>query len=230
MSNIPDNVVDKIHPSWLPCFEHLYSQDKMGVLKDHLKSVVKNRGSRAICPTPSKILEAFTMDLNAIRVVIVGQDPYPSQSAAIGLAFAHPTSISLRPSLVQIKKEIERTEGEMKADSTLQLWVNQGVFLLNRSLTTETGSSNAHTSLWSFFTNFVAHYISEHREDIIWLLWGNSSQAMQKYIHSSSHVILKHTHPQAANYQPDKYPFVGCDHFRQTNLILEDREYNSITW
>ena len=221
-----------IHPSWHSYLKPLFESDAMAYIKNELLP------SAAFCPKPNQIFRVLQMPLDAIKVVIIGQDPYPNPEHACGLAFAVPKNTPPPYSLGKIIDEIALSvsyditlmggeDGEF--DETLEHWVDQGVFLLNRALTCQQGLSNSHSKEWEGFTRKIIEIIAKEREGIIWMLWGNDAQTVTNVINDSgkNHNILTAYHPAAERYG---YKFLGCKHFVMANEILADQGKEEINW
>lgn len=171
-----------------------------------------------ITPPANKLFRCFDFfDPSETRVVIVGQDPYPTPNVATGLAF-EVNGRSIPPSLRNIVKEIKRCYPE--ATCNLENWARQGVLLLNRSLTTRTGESNSHLQFWKPITNAMIQRLSEYAEAqgnrLIFMLWGNNAQELERVVNGRFHLVLKHSHPSPLS----RKRFIGNDHFRICNEEL----------
>jgi len=182
-------------------------------------------------PDTSNIFRVLRMPLEKVKVVIIGQDPYPKEGDAIGLAFAVPSDRKTPYSLRQITEELVVTSQIGLSDGLrkpldLTHWESQGVFLLNRALTVEIGNPNSHTKYWEDFTMQVIKELAKSENHIIWLLWGNNAKKAKSAI-PQHHFILEHTHPSATRYG---HPFKGCGHFREVNNILKTLNTTPISW
>lgn len=150
--------------------------------------------------TPSKKDALKILNINKPRVVILGQDPYPTKGVANGRAFAVEANVDIPKSLKNIFKEIKETFGEVKTDRTLISWEKQGVMLLNTSLTTNIGESNSHQKIWNDFTLDLIKKID--KEDVIWVLWGKEAQKYKSIIKHAKHIIEDaHPSPLAQKYR-----------------------------
>ena len=186
---------------------------------------------KIIYPPGSEIFNAFLhTPLDKVKVVIIGQDPYHGAAQAHGLSFSVPYGIKPPPSLVNIFKEISNDIGlEMpKNVGNLTYWADQGVLLLNASLTVRAGEPNSHAQIgWMDFTNAVIQIISEKKEGVVFLLWGKFAQEKQLLINHNKHLILKAAHPSP--FSADK-GFFGCKHFSKTNEYLVQSGKSPIDW
>jgi uracil-DNA glycosylase len=183
----------------------------------------------AVCyPPKADVFRAF--DLCApenIKVVIIGQDPYHGPKQANGLAFSVHAGQKAPPSLRNILKEVwEDVNGMPLVDLTR--WAEQGVFLLNTVLTVEEKKPGAHSGFgWDTFTDEVIRAISERRQHVVFMLWGNYAQKKEPLIDTRKHLVLKAPHPSPLSaYQG----FFGCKHFSQANVFLNQHGCASIDW
>lgn len=210
-----------IHKSWHPLLEPLFQTTEI----KHIKYYVLPKCN--FYPTKENIFRVFSIPVEEIKIVILGQDPYPNKGQAIGYAFAVSKTTPKPASLRNIEKEI----GHEIQDITLQHWVKQGVFLLNTALTVEAKKAGSHTSYWKSFTNAVISGISV-KINPIWVLWGNYAKSYQSVIRKRqpNADILMSPHPAAESYSGGKAGFFGCDHFNIANQILIKRNKTIINW
>lgn len=168
---------------------------------------------------------------NNIKVVIVGQDPYPQKGQANGLAFSSNSS-KIPPSLKNIYKCLlnKKLIHETPETSDLSSWATQGVLLLNTSLTTIEGKSNVHSKIWAKFTDKLIHHISHNNSNIIFLLWGRFAQSKKKIIADGT-IVLEWIHPSPlAQRVAEEKKFINCDHFVRVNQHLENLNITPIDW
>lgn len=197
-----------------------------------LKTKVDNAyATKTIFPKQEDIFNAFKFTpFEAIKVVILGQDPYHGDNQAMGLAFSTPKEIKNPPSMVNIFKEIADDIGSPSVanDGDLSIWAKQGVLLLNTILTVEKANPKSHENYgWEEFTDTMIRTISEKREHIVFILWGSPAIKKAKLIDSSKHLILTAPHPSPlSSYRG----FFGCKHFSKTNEYLKLHEKEPITW
>ena len=198
-----------IHETWHPYLFPLFQTNGMNYIKRYLER-------EEFLPKAKDIFNVFSMPLNEIKVIILGQDPYPTPGDAIGYAFAVSESTKKPPSLRMIEKEVGH-----EIDRTLKPWRDQGVFLLNTALTVKPKSAASHLTMWNGFTSHVIRIISEHKT-AIWLLWGKYAQRFAPIItnYSDNQIILQSPHPAAEVYAGGKAGFIGCGHFNIVNQIL----------
>jgi len=219
-----------IHESWHQYLQPLFNDRKMLGIKDKLLPNCKSY------PARGDIFRVFAMPLNEIKVVILGQDPYPN-GEAIGLSFAVNRENPKPKSLQIIEKEIasEYPKSGWALDRTLSHWVNQGIFLLNSALTVQAKESDSHTLYWEWFTRAVIAIIAKSANPI-WLLWGSKAKAFESVVLANTlpelkPAILKASHPMAEGYNKEiKEKFSGCNHFFLVNKELDARGLNRINW
>lgn len=183
-----------------------------------------------IFPQDEDIFRAFKLcPFEKINVVILGQDPYHNNNQAHGLAFSVPKGIVLPPSLKNIYKELlQDLNIDNKSNGDLSSWAKQGVLLLNRVLTVEAHKANSHDTLgWQVLTDFVIQQISQHKEYVVFLLWGSMAQKVLHLIDHKKHFILTTSHPSPLSAHRG---FLGCGHFSLTNQLLNTYKSMKINW
>lgn len=201
-----------IHKSWHP---HLFS-----VFQTPAISHIKNKLLKEceFNPKGKDIFNVFSMPMDKVKVVILGQDPYPTPSHAIGYAFAVSKDTKKPVSLRNIEKEVGH-----EIDRTLKSWRDQGVFLLNTALTVKNGKAGSHLTEWLGFMTHVLNIISKEINPI-WVLWGLKAQSFLPMIDTPqiaySPLVLKAPHPAAEAYAGGNAGFFGCNHFSLINNIL----------
>ncbi len=217
----------RIEESWLEAlhddFESPYFQDLKKFLKDEVKT-------QKIYPPGTQIFSAFNLTpLTAVKVVIIGQDPYHGPGQAHGLCFSVPEGKALPPSLLNIYKEIQADLGiSVPKTGNLEKWAKQGVLLLNATLTVRSGMAGSHQDKgWEIFTDNVIRTISDLRAGIVFLLWGKYAQNKEELIDKEKHFVLKAPHPSPLSASRG---FFGCKHFSQTNELLSQNGLGSIDW
>lgn len=185
---------------------------------------------KMIYPCSEDIFAAFAATpLDRVKVVILGQDPYHGSGQAHGLCFSVQPDCLVPPSLKNIYKEIQSDLGiEMPTHGCLQSWAEQGVLLLNATLTVEAHKANSHRDIgWQQFTDAVIQKISRQRSDIVFLLWGRSARSKKKLIDTTKHWVLEAPHPSPLSAYRG---FFGCKHFSQANELLSDLKKKPIDW
>lgn len=185
---------------------------------------------KVIYPPGSLIFNAFNKTpFDALKVVLLGQDPYHGKGQAMGLSFSVPKGIKQPPSLINIFKELHDDVGvSIPKTGDLTPWAEQGVLLLNAALTVRAAEPNSHSKTgWHQFTDAVIKRISDEKEGIIFLLWGSFAHQKQELIDQTKHQVLKAAHPSP--YSADK-GFFGCRHFSKTNDYLVKQKKEPIDW
>jgi len=183
-----------------------------------------------VYPQKENIFKAFDLtSVEDLKVVIIGQDPYHQKGQAQGLAFSTPKNIKNPPSMINILKEIHEDIGSSSCnDGDLTSWAKQGVLLINTILTVEDSTPKSHQKKgWEIFTDTIIKIISEHKKDVVFILWGAGAIQKSKLIDRSKHHILTAPHPSPlSSYRG----FFGCKHFSQTNQILQSLHKKEIVW
>lgn len=190
----------------------------------------EKRHGEIIYPPGPLIFKAFSLTpLNQLKVVILGQDPYHGPNQAHGLSFSVPEGVAVPPSLTNIYKEIESDLGITLNNKNGNLigWAQQGVFLLNAVLTVRANQPASHSNIgWKAFTDAVICAISENKENIVFMLWGNYAKSKSPLIDASRHLILQAAHPSPLA----RGAFFGCRHFSKCNEYLISKGIEPIRW
>jgi uracil-DNA glycosylase len=213
-------------------WEDVINLEKEKEYYEKLKNEIDKRyETSTVFPEKQNIFKAFSLTkLENLKVVILGQDPYHGFGQAQGLAFSTPSNIKNPPSMVNILKEVNDDLGKKSIceDGDLTSWAKQGVMLLNTILTVEEGKAKSHHNLgWEIFTDNIIKYISDNKENVIFILWGSPAIAKTKLINKSKHHILTAPHPSPlSSYRG----FFGCKHFSKTNEILTNLKKEPINW
>ena len=217
----------KIEESWkqrlMPEFDKEYFETLVGFVKQEYAST-------AIYPPAKLIFNAFDLcPFNKVKVVILGQDPYHGPEQAHGLCFSVPDGVDAPPSLVNIFKEIERDLTIPRPTSgNLTRWAEQGVLLLNATLTVRAHTAGSHQNKgWETFTDAVIRLLSTERDHLAFLLWGSYAQKKGEYIDTSRHLVLKSPHPSPLSAHRG---FFGNNHFSQVNNFLLSAGEEPIRW
>jgi uracil-DNA glycosylase len=182
-----------------------------------------------IYPKGQDIFNAFNLTpFDQVKVVVLGQDPYHGPGQAHGLSFSVPEGKTFPPSLINIFKELKDDLGiEYPISGNLERWAKQGVFLLNAILTVRAGQAASHSKIgWNIFTDQVIKKISENKEGVVFLLWGNFAKSKKDLIDLSKHHVLEAAHPSPLA----RGAFFGCKHFSATNNILLSKGKDPIKW
>jgi len=217
----------KIDKSWK---EHLIQEFDSDYFQNLTNFILEEKKKNIVYPKEDEIFSAFNLTpFNKVNVVIIGQDPYHGPGQANGLCFSVNDGIKKPPSLMNIFKEIKSDIGtEIPISGNLQHWANQGVLLLNASLTVRAQKASSHQKIgWQKFTDAAIKCISKNKEGVIFILWGRFAQNKENLIDSNKHHILKSVHPSPLSAYNG---FFGCKHFSKTNEILTQSNLKPIQW
>ena len=218
----------RLPPSWKARVGDWFEREDMRALSAFLRER-KAAGARIHPPGP-QIFAAFeATPFDAVKVVILGQDPYHGPGQAHGLSFSVPPGVPVPPSLQNMYKELRRDLGIAPPDhGWLMPWARQGVLLLNAVLTVEEGRAGSHQGRgWEGFTDHVVDVLNREREGLVFLLWGSYAQAKGKVIDAQRHRVLRTTHPSPLSAHRG---FLGSGHFSATNQYLARRGVAPIDW
>jgi len=218
----------RLEPSWKARLAEEFAQPYMQVLRTFL--LERKRAGAVIYPPGSLIFNALdSTPFDAVKVVILGQDPYHGPGQAHGLCFSVREGVELPPSLRNIYSEIADDLGRQPPVSgNLQAWANQGVLLLNAVLTVERGRAGAHQGKgWERFTDRVVAELNEHRDGLVFMLWGSYAMKKGAMIDRGRHLVLTAPHPSPLSAHRG---FFGCRHFSKANAWLEKRGQLPIHW
>ena len=215
-----------MHESWKGFLKSEFAKPYFKELAEFLHSEYE---TKTIFPKKELVFRAFTTDLNEVKVVILGQDPYHTPGAAEGLAFSVPNSQPIPPSLINIYKEIDSDIGAHKNPrGSLGNWQKQGVLLLNTVLTVEAHKPKSHAGKgWEVFTTEVIKYLNETRPHLVFILWGRDARNKKSLIDSSKHLILESAHPSPLSAYNG---FFGSKPFSKCNKFLEANGLKPIEW
>lgn len=216
-------------PSWLEVLGDEFEKNYMLQLRQFLKT--QQQACNIIYPKSNDIFNAFnTTPFNEVKVVILGQDPYHGPNQAHGLSFSVQKGVAIPPSLRNIYKELQTDIPGfvIPGHGTLTEWAQQGVLLLNASLTVQAGLPGSHQKKgWEEFTDTVIKKISEKTEGVVFILWGSFAQAKAELIDKTKHYIIKSPHPSP--FSADR-GFFGSKPFSKTNEILIKQGKGPIDW
>lgn len=215
-----------MHESWQEFLQAEFEQPYFKKLSDFLKQAYQNS---TVYPPKQQVFTAFTTDLNNVKVVILGQDPYHEPGQAHGLAFSVRDNIKTPPSLVNIYKEISREYGTpIPKSGNLKRWQEQGVLLLNNVLTVEAHKAGSHRGYgWEDFTLHCVEYLSKNRPHLVFVLWGRDARNKAKLIDKQKHLVLESAHPSPLSAYNG---FFGNNHFKTCNEWLESHNLEAIQW
>jgi len=217
----------KIEKSWKNQLEKEFEKDYFLKLTQYLQTEYQEQ---TIYPEGNLIFNAFEhCPFDQVRVVILGQDPYHEPGQAHGLCFSVKEGVALPPSLQNIFKEIRSDEGyEPLRSGNLERWANQGVLLLNATLTVRAHLAGSHQKKgWETFTDAAIHALAEKRSGIVFILWGAYAQKKGAFIDEKKHLVLKAVHPSPLSVYRG---FFGCRHFSKTNDYLLTQGLTPINW
>jgi uracil-DNA glycosylase len=218
----------RLHPSWLARVGAYLQRPEMQALAAFLRA--EKAAGKTIYPPGRQMFAALdAVPFEAVRVVVLGQDPYHGPGQAHGLSFSVPPGVPLPPSLLNIFKGIERDLGlPLPAHGCLQHWAGQGVLLLNAVLSVEAGRAGSHAGKgWEGFTDAVIEALSREREGLVFLLWGSYAQKKGELVDRHRHCVLKAPHPSPLSAHRG---FLGCGHFSKANRWLAGRGLPPIDW
>jgi len=219
----------KLEESWKGVLEAEFEKEYMKKLRSFLQSQQEQK--RIIYPGNSLIFNAFNhTPFEKVKVVIIGQDPYHGANQAHGLSFSVQKGVPIPPSLQNIFKELqaEYKDFQFPKYGDLSSWADQGVLLLNATLTVEASKAGSHQNQgWEKFTDQVIRTLSEQRIGIVFLLWGKYAQAKAGLIDQNKHQVLMAAHPSPFSAYNG---FFGCNHFIKTNEYLERNGEKGIDW
>ncbi|MDC3098558.1 uracil-DNA glycosylase [Gammaproteobacteria bacterium] len=213
------------HKTWKSFIDYETKKPYFREIKDRLLS--DNACGKIILPEPKNFFKAFDLcEMQKVKVVIIGQDPYHTPGVPNGLAFSVNRNSKLPPSLVNIFKELEADLGIKNSTGDLTSWSKQGVLLLNTSLSVCAGLPASHSKIgWELFTNTVINVIQQ-KKNIVFLLWGKHAQKKGDLIENSNFILeAAHPSPLSAN-----NGFFGCGHFSKTNNFLTSLGSDPIDW
>ena len=225
---ISQEKVGQLHSSWQAVIGEEFDQPYMQSLRAFLKQ--EKAAGKTIFPPSPLIFNAFNhTPFEQVRVVIIGQDPYHGVGQAHGLSFSVPEGVTLPPSLINIFKEIEANLGiKMSGKGDLTPWANQGVLLLNATLTVEMANAGSHQKRgWEEFTDAAIAALNQHRESLVFVLWGTYAHKKGEMINPQKHLVLKSPHPSPLSAHRG---FFGNHQFSKINDYLTNQGQNPINW
>lgn len=217
----------KIEESWKAQLTDEFGAPYFAALKGFLVSEMKS--NKTIYPPGAKIFSAFDhTPFNKVKVVLLGQDPYHGTGQAHGLSFSVPEGIKPPPSLMNMFKELQSDLGiPIPKKGNLEKWADQGVLLLNATLTVQANTAGSHQGKgWEKFTDAVIKTISDKKKGVVFLLWGNFAKKKADLIDKDKHFILTAAHPSPLA----GGAFFGCRHFSKTNELLRQQGLEPIDW
>ncbi len=221
------NIAPQIEESWK---QVLWDQFQSPYFSDLKQFLLEEKKHYSVFPPGKFIFNAFnSCPFDKVKVVIIGQDPYHDVGQAHGLCFSVQDGIPFPRSLVNIFKELSDDVGfRMPQSGNLQKWANQGVLLLNATLTVRAHQAGSHQNHgWETFTDCAIQRLSEQRTGIVFLLWGNYAIRKRELIDETKHYVLTAAHPSPLSASRG---FFGCRHFSKTNALLMSMGKSPIDW
>ncbi len=218
----------RIEESWKRLLAHEFEK---GYFEELVRFVKSQYATHTIYPPGRYIFNAFERcPVERVKVVILGQDPYHEEGEAHGLAFSVPDGVTPPPSLQNIFKEIASDLGRtIPTSGNLERWAEQGVLLLNATLTVEAHRAGSHQNRgWEEFTDAVIKRLAEEREHLVFMLWGNYAQRKGSFIDTSRHLVLKSAHPSPLS--ANRGGWFGNHHFSRANEYLKAQGIPEIEW
>ncbi|MCB0389982.1 MAG: uracil-DNA glycosylase [Bdellovibrionales bacterium] len=218
----------QLEKSWKKLLVGEFEKDYMKNLKSFLKKEYSQK--KIIYPRGIEFFSALnSTPLDRVKVVIIGQDPYHGPNQAHGLCFSVKPGVQIPPSLQNIYKELQQDVGFQPPNhGFLQQWADQGVLLLNATLSVEAGKAGSHQKKgWEEFTDKVISVLNDSQEHIVFMLWGSYAQKKGAHINTKKHCVLKAPHPSPLSAHRG---FLGCKHFSKANKYLESVGKTPIQW
>ena len=223
-----DNVMEiKIEDSWKSQLADEFAKEYFLQLIRFVKSEYE---SHVVFPPGKQIFNAFdNCPFEKTKVIIIGQDPYHGPAQAHGLCFSVADGIQKPPSLLNIFKELKLDIGkEIPINGNLINWAQQGVLMLNATLTVRANEAGSHQNKgWEIFTDAVIKKLSDHKENLVFILWGAYAQKKANYINRKKHFVVESAHPSPLSASRG---FFGQNHFSKTNAFLEKNGKQPIVW
>jgi len=217
----------RIEPSWKNALQSEFDKDYFEKLTDFVRNEYK---TKLTFPPSALIFNAFDQcPFDKVKVVIIGQDPYHGDGQAHGLCFSVADGVAFPPSLLNIFKEIERDLGIAKPTSgNLIRWAQQGVLLLNATLTVQAHAAGSHQGRgWETFTDAAIHKLASEKEGLVFMLWGSYAQKKGDFIDTNKHLVLKSVHPSPLSAYRG---FIGNNHFSLANKYMKEKGFEEIQW
>ena len=217
----------KIDPSWKAVLQPEFDKEYFEKLTEFVRNEYR---TKLTFPPATLIFNAFDQcPFDKVKVVIIGQDPYHGDGQAHGLCFSVNDGVAFPPSLLNIFKEIDRDLGiKPPTSGNLIRWAQQGVLLLNATLTVQAHMAGSHQGKgWEAFTDAVINKVATEKENVVFMLWGSYAQKKGQFIDSRKHLVLKSVHPSPLSAYRG---FIGNNHFSLANKYLQDNGLKTIEW
>jgi uracil-DNA glycosylase len=221
--------IESCQDGWRELLAHAWSMHGRGI-EEALRLDLDANADKCVFPPHDAVFRSFSFfPLSALKVVIVGQDPYINPGEADGLCFSVPRAIrKVPPSLRNVFKELASTHphADRCNDTDLSDWAAQGVLLLNTALTVRAGASGSHAHIWRSFTRDVIENLGRSCERVVFILWGAHARTFEPCIDATKNCVLKHSHPSPLA----RKPFVGNRHFQACDEYLAEVQQGPIDW
>jgi uracil-DNA glycosylase len=218
----------KINNEWKLVLQDFFQKESWKELASFIR---KEYSTKKVFPEGKNIFKALDLTpFSKVKVIILGQDPYHDEGQAHGLSFSVPINIKIPPSLKNIYKEIENDLNTKKGfnNGNLENWAEQGVLLLNAILTVIAHNPASHRDKgWEEFTDFIIKTLSDQKDNLVFMLWGNYAKSKKCLIDSKRHLILESVHPSPFS---ARNGFFGCKHFSKCNKYLKENKIKEIEW
>ena len=217
----------KLENNWYEIIKE--NKDILKLYNNLIYKIKKEYNEKVIYPEIDKIFNAFNLTpFECVKVVIIGQDPYHGEKEANGLAFSINEGVKIAPSLRNIFKELKNDLNVDKTNKDLSSWAEQGVLLLNTILTVEKDKPLSHKNIgWENITDYLIKYISDNKNNVVFILWGNNAIKKECLINNNKHLILKSVHPSPLSASRG---FFGSKPFSKTNDYLKKNNQSVIDW
>lgn len=217
----------KIEESWRTHLQEEFDKPYFEKLVTFIRS---EYGRTQVLPPGHQIFHVFnSCPFEKVKVVILGQDPYPNPGQYYGICFSVPDGVAIPGSLINIFREIQQDLGKpIPTSGNLNRWVEQGVFPMNSVLTVRTYATGSHRNMgWETFTDAVIKKLSDEREHLVFMLWGSYAKEKIALIDTNKHLVLTAAHPSPRSAE---YGFLGCKHFSKANTFLQSKGIKEIDW
>ena len=219
--------IKSLSPHWIELLKNEFDKAYFKQLNEQVNLAYK---TKIVYPPAKLVFNAFNLcSFNSIKVVLIGQDPYHGEGQANGLCFSVNDGVRQPPSLKNIFKELKTDIPgfEEPLSGNLEAWAKQGVLMLNAVLTVEATLPGSHKTFgWELFTDSVIKLISDEKENVVFLLWGNYAIGKSPLINEQKHLVLKAAHPSPLA----RGAFFGSKHFSKTNAYLKEQKFEEINW
>ena len=217
----------KIEESWRTHLQEEFDKPYFEKLVTFIRS---EYGRTQVLPPGYQIFHVFnSCPFEKVKVVILGQDPYPNPGQYYGICFSVPDGVAIPGSLINIFREIQQDLGKpIPTSGNLNRWVEQGVFPMNSVLTVRAYATGSHRNMgWETFTDAVIKKLSDEREHLVFMLWGSYAKEKIALIDTNKHLVLTAAHPSPRSAE---YGFLGCKHFSKANTFLQSKGIKEIDW